>query len=100
MFSKTNEISACLDAFRKKIETNEWRVTDRRLPSLSIWCFYNEYCNEMLRIYSLKEEPDLFIRLFDACEMDSFSIEAKSEEEDARNKALAYIDRIKDRIAR
>ncbi len=98
MFSNANEITACLNVFQRKIETNEWRIRDRRLPSLNIRCFYNEYCSEILKIYSLEHESDLFVRLFDACEMDSFSIEARSEEEIARSKALSYIERVKNKI--
>ena len=98
MADKLKLILGALDEFQKKIDTNEVRSLDASLPSINIWCFCNEYFDQMVQIYSLKEEQERFLELFDTLELDWFSIDAHDPYEISKGKAIDYIKRVKKKL--
>lgn len=98
MFSKQAQILKCLDDLLGKIDSGEFRPHDDGRPSLDLWCFYNEYTNEMMRVYSSSDEPKGFVRLLDACEMGDFDVDARAAREVSRKKIVEYVLRIKTKI--
>ncbi len=98
MADKLKQILEALDEFQKKIEANEIRALDTSLPSINIWCFYNEYFDQMVQIYSLKEEQERFLELFDILELDRFSIDAHEPYDTSKSKAIDYIKKIKKKL--
>ena len=95
MADKLKQFLEALEEFQKKIDMNEIRALDTSLPSINIWCFYNEYFDQAIRLYSLKEETERFLEFFDALELDRFSIDAHDPYETSKSKAIDYIKRMK-----
>lgn len=95
MSDKVKQILETLEEFQTKIKTNEIRVPDRSLPSINVWCFWNEYFDQAIRLYSLKEETECFLELFDTLELDRFSIDAHDSYETSKGKVIDYIKRMK-----
>ncbi len=98
MFEKKKEILKCLNLFLNKVNSNEVRVIDNDLPSVTLWCYYTEYLNQIMNIYSSENNQGEFNKLFDLAELDQFCVDAHKDEEYSKQQCVKYVERIKEKI--
>ncbi len=83
-----------INTLLKKVKENNFAIQDNNLPSLSIWCFYEEFINEIMKEFPMNIGNNTNLEIFDLLELDNYYVNAHNSLEKTKEEIINFCDRI------